>query len=234
METLCRVVQSMKEAALQAGVLIVTGDTKVVDKGKGDGLFVNTAGIGVVEHKLAIAPRSARPGDAVILNGDLGRHGIAIMAARGNLKLQTDVQSDAAPLSGLVERLLKAGVEVHCLRDLTRGGLASALNEIAEAAGIHIQVEESKIPVLPAVQGACELLGYDPMYVANEGRLAAFVPASQAKKALESMRACPEGAGACLVGTVLEKGSPKVTVKSRVGVTRILDMLSGEQLPRIC
>jgi hydrogenase expression/formation protein HypE len=234
METLWRVVQSMQQAAEGAQVQLVTGDTKVVDNGKGDGIFINTAGIGAVEHNLTIAPRSVRPGDLVLLNGDIGRHGIAIMAVREGLAFETAIESDTASLAGLVLALLDAGVEIHCLRDLTRGGLASALNEIAEAAAVQINMDESAIPVREDVQGACEILGLDPLYVANEGRCVAFVAPQDAERALAIMRSPPLGADAGLIGRVTEDHPGLVTMKSKIGASRIVDMLSGEQLPRIC
>ncbi|MBI2505790.1 MAG: hydrogenase expression/formation protein HypE [Candidatus Latescibacteria bacterium] len=233
MEILQRIAASMAAAAQAAGVPIATGDTKVVDRGKGDGLFINTAGIGLVEHGLHIAPRAVRPGDAVLLSGDLGRHGIAIMAQRQGLQFETTIQSDCAPLNGPVQALLARGIEIHCLRDLTRGGLASALVEIALKAGVHIEISEEELPVQEEVRGACEILGLDPLYVANEGRFAAFVPADQAGYALELLRAHPQSQGACRIGTAQE-GRGQVTLKSRLGVPRVVDRLSGEQLPRIC
>lgn len=243
MSTLWQIVQSMRSAAQIANVQIVTGDTKVVDKGKGDGIFINTAGIGMVEHNLAIAPQSIREGDAVLLNGDIGRHGIAIMAVREGLEFETTIQSDSAPLADLVLELLEVGIEIHMLRDLTRGGLASALNEIALEANIGIAIDENLIPVREDVQGACEILGFDPIYVANEGRFVAFVPQAQAKKALQIMRS--HGADrnsdidrhhtyACQIGNAIDSPNRLVTMSSKIGATRIIDMLSGEQLPRIC
>jgi hydrogenase expression/formation protein HypE len=234
METLWRVVRSMQEAAQNAGVEIVTGDTKVVDKGKGDGVFINTSGVGVIEHPRRIAPDAVRPGDVLLVNGDIGRHGIAIMAVREGLEFESAIESDSAPLASLVLELLAAEIEVHCLRDLTRGGLASALNEIAEAARVGITIDENLIPVREDVQGACEMLGFDPLYVANEGRFVAFVAPSDAERALGVMRAHPLGEGASVIGKVSEDASPLVTMKSRIGASRIVDMLSGEQLPRIC
>jgi hydrogenase expression/formation protein HypE len=234
METLWRVVQSMRQAAERAHVEIVTGDTKVVDKGKGDGLFINTSGIGLINHGLAIAPSSVRPGDAVLLNGDVGRHGMAVMAVREGLAFGSAIESDSAAVSDLVLQLLDAGIEVHCLRDLTRGGLASALVEIAEASGLHLHIHENAIPVREDVQGACEILGFDPLYVANEGRFVALVPASAAELALTILRSHPLGAGACVIGSVNEEPSCIVTMTSKIGAHRIVDMLSGEQLPRIC
>jgi hydrogenase expression/formation protein HypE len=233
-ETLWQVAQTMKAAAEIAGVNVVTGDTKVVDRGKGDGLFINTAGIGIIEHNLTIAPSSLALGDVIIINGDLGRHGIAIMAAREGLAFESEIESDCAPLSGAVLKLIEAGIKIHCLRDLTRGGLGSTLVEIAEAANMHINIDERAIPVREDVQGACEIMGFDPIYVANEGRFAAFVPEAEASRTLDILAADPQGTGSCIIGRV-GGGSPGlVTMKSKIGVTRIVDMLSGEQLPRIC
>ena len=234
METLWRVVRSMRQAADAAGVRIVTGDTKVVDRGKGDGVFVNTAGVGVVEHALDISPASVREGDAVILSGDLGRHGIAIMAEREGLEFESAIESDCAPLAEMVLALIDAGVRVRCLRDLTRGGLTSALVEIAEASRTHLRVEEAAIPVREDVRGACEILGFDPLYLANEGRLVAFVADEDAERAVALMRAHAAGAGACVAGRVLAGPAATVTMRSRLGTARVLDMFSGEQLPRIC
>ena len=234
METLWRVTQSMKRSADEAGVELVTGDTKVVDRGKGDGVFINTAGIGVLRHQSAVAPSSIRTGDAVLINGDIGRHGIAIMAAREGLAFENPVESDCAPLAGLVSRLLDDGVEVHCLRDLTRGGLASALVEIAEASGLHIRIQESSVAVSESVRGACEILGFDPLYVANEGRFVCFVTPRDAERSLDAMRSHPLGRDSQIIGSVTDGKAGMVTMKSRIGATRIVDMLSGEQLPRIC
>jgi len=234
METLWRIVCSMQRAARAAGVQIVTGDTKVVDKGKGDGLFLNTAGIGVVEHNLVIAPQSVKPDDAVLVNGDLGRHGMAIMAVREGLAFQSAIESDSASVADLVLELLAAGVGIHCLRDTTRGGLASALNEIAEAAGVEMLVEAMAIPVREDVAAACEILGLDPLQVACEGRFVAFIAPQDADRALTIMRSHPVGAGACRIGRVVDRTAAKVILKSAIGTHRILDMASGEQLPRIC
>ncbi len=234
METLWGVVCSMGGAAERCGVRIVTGDTKVVDKGKGDGLFINTAGIGVIEHSLCIAPGSVRTGDAVLVSGDLGRHGMAIMSVREGLEFQGRIESDSAPVSGLVQKLLAAGVEIHCLRDLTRGGLASALNEIAEGAKRRIRIDEKAVPVREDVHAACEMLGLDPLHVACEGRFAAFIAAKDMERALQIMRGHAVGAGAAVIGCVAESSAPVVTLKSAIGANRILDMPSGEQLPRIC
>lgn len=233
-ETLWQIINSMKQAAEKAGVKIVTGDTKVVDKGKGDGIFINTAGVGIIEHNQIIAPQSVKPGDMLIVNGDIGRHGIAIMAVREGLEFETTIESDSAPVADLVLNLLEAGIEIHCLRDLTRGGLASALNEIAGDAKVNISIKESAIPVREDVRGACEILGFDPLYVANEGRFVAFVPAEEAEETLHLMRAHPLGINAQIIGTVIGTGNGTVTMQSIVGAGRIVDMLAGEQLPRIC
>ena len=234
MEQLWRVVRSMQQAAAETGVALVTGDTKVVDRGKGDGIFINTAGIGLIEHGMTIAPDRIRPGDALLLSGDIGRHGIAIMAQREGLAFESTIESDCAPVAGLVMKLLEEGIEIRCLRDLTRGGLATALVEIAAQAGRQIDIEERRIPVQEEVRGACEILGLDPLYVANEGRFVAFVAAEQAERAVEIMRAHSSGEGATIIGRVAEEESGLVTLQSAIGVRRIVDRLSGEQLPRIC
>jgi hydrogenase expression/formation protein HypE len=233
-ETLWRVAQSMRAAAEACGVSIATGDTKVVDRGKADRLFINTSGIGVVEHDQHIHAGAIRPGDAVLVSGDLGRHGIAVMAVREGLEFESEIESDSAPLHEMVLALLAEGLPVHCLRDLTRGGLASALNEIAEAAGVCIHVHESQIPVRGDVRGACEILGLDPLYVANEGRMAVVLPEAAADRALAVMRSFGPGEGACRIGRVDEGRAGRVHLTSALGSVRILDMLSGEQLPRIC
>ncbi len=234
MESLCRVVHSMQAAARQAGVHIITGDTKVVDKGKGDGLYINTAGVGVLETAQVIAPSSLQPEAAILISGDVGRHGVAIMAAREGLSFSTTIQSDCAPLAETVQALLAAGIRIQCLRDLTRGGLASALVEIATTRGAELQIEEAAIAVESEVQGACEMLGLDPLYVANEGRFVAFVDAHDAPRALEILRSGPGGSQAAVIGRVQAISRPRVQLKSRIGTLRILDLLSGEQLPRIC
>ena len=234
METLWKIACSMAAAATRCGVQIITGDTKVVDKGKGDGVFLNTAGIGIVEHNLNIAPPSVRPGDAVLVSGDLGRHGMAIMAVREGLQFESAIESDSAPVHEIVRELLKAGIEIHCLRDLTRGGLASALNEIAEAARVRIEIVEKSVPVREDVHAACEMLGLDPLHVACEGRFVAFVAAGDADRALSIMQGHALGVGSAAIGRVAESSAPLVTLKSAIGASRILDMPSGEQLPRIC
>ena len=233
METLWRVVQSMKTAAAESGVQIVTGDIKVVDKGKGDGLYINTAGIGVVETQ-PLSPLRIQPGDAILLSGDIGRHGVAIMAVREGLNFETTIESDCASLVNPVMKLLEAGVEVHCMRDLTRGGMATTLAEIAKKSGWRIHIHEEAIAVEEGVRGACEMLGLDPLYVANEGRFVAFVAARDADRAQSLLRSCPCCANATLCGSVLAERNPLVTLKNHIGSTRILDMLTGEQLPRIC
>lgn len=232
MDALWQIVQSMRAAADAAGVQIVTGDTKVVDRGKGDGIFINTAGVGIIEHDRVIAPTSVRPGDVLLLNGDIGRHGIAIMAVREGLEFESAIESDTAPLNDVVLKLLDAGIDVRCLRDCTRGGVASTLVEIAEAARVRIDISESAIPVREDVRGACEMLGFDPLYVANEGRFAAFVAPEDADRALAILREFDNSAA--IIGQVYDDVPGRVTMKSRIGASRIVDMLSGEQLPRIC
>jgi hydrogenase expression/formation protein HypE len=236
METakLWKIVQSMRQAADAARVQLVTGDTKVVDRGKGDEIFINTAGVGVIEHDLTISPDSVQPGDAIILSGDLGRHGIAIMAAREGLEFETVIESDCAPLASVVGDLLAAGVEIRCLRDLTRGGLASALVEIAEASGFAINIKEQSVSVREDVRGACEILGFDPMYLANEGRFIAFVAARDSERAVRIIDSRSDGTEATLIGYVEDNRSGNVTMTSVIGATRIVNMFSGEQLPRIC
>lgn len=234
METLWQVVQSLKAAADRARVQIVTGDTKVVDRGKGDGLYLNTSGVGIVEHDLALAPSSIQVGDAILLNGDLGRHGIAVMACREGLEFQTAIASDCAPLTESVMALLEAGIRVRCLRDLTRGGLASALNELAMATHLSFSLEESAIPVLEEVRGACELLGLDPLYIANEGRFVAFVAPEDEARARAVLQSVSKDTVVQAIGRVVESSGSAVVLKNLLGARRYLDLLSGEQLPRIC
>jgi hydrogenase expression/formation protein HypE len=238
-DMLWRVVNSMQKTATDAGVKIVTGDTKVVEHGKGDGLFINTAGIGIIEHKLNVSPSSINHGDRIILSGDIGRHGIAIMASREGLAFQSTIESDCAPLNMAVEKLIKDDIQVHCLRDLTRGGLATALIEIAETSGLNINIEENSIPILEEVSGACEILGLDPLYVANEGRFIAIVPPEAAEKTLALVQASFPEQQSRIIGEVLNevgrnKTSGLVAMKTKIGSKRLIDMLSGEQLPRIC
>lgn len=227
------IVESMQQAAQIAKVQIVTGDTKVVDRGRGDGLFINTAGIGIIDHPYKIAPQEIQVGDVVIMNGDIGRHGIAIMAMREGLRFESSIESDCAALINPVFALLDAGISVHCLRDLTRGGFASALIEIAEAAAIQIQLDEAAIPVSNEVQGACEILGLDPLYVANEGRFVAFVAPQDAESAIVLLNQ-HSPYNPRIVGHVVQSSSPSVILKNRIGVKRMITRLSGEQLPRIC
>lgn len=233
-EELQRVMESMRKAADRCGVAVVTGDTKVVDRGKGDGLFINTAGVGAVDGERRIGPGAVVPGDVILVSGDIGRHGVAILASREGLEFESTIESDCAPLHTAVQALLDGGVEVHCLRDLTRGGFASSLKEVATATKCELLVRESDLPVTEEVRGACELLGLDPMYVANEGTMMVVVPGAEAGKALELLRGVPETAGSSVVGEVGEAGSGKVFLESTLGTRRIVDMLAGEQLPRIC
>jgi hydrogenase expression/formation protein HypE len=234
METLGRVVTSMRDAARNCGVQIVAGDTKVVERGRGDGLYINTSGVGALEHSQPISPRNVHPGDVILVSGDLGRHGMAIMAEREGLQFESSISSDSAPVHAPILDLIQAGVEIHCLRDLTRGGLASALNEIAETAVVRIVIDEKSVPVCEDVHAACELLGLDPLLVANEGRFVAFVPEHDADRALQILRAHHVSAGADRIGQVADRSASRVTIRTPLGVIRILDMPTGEQLPRIC
>lgn len=234
MESLKRIVASVQAAAREAGVEVVTGDTKVVEKGSGDGVFINTAGIGVVPDGVRLSADQARPGDAILLSGSLGDHGIAILAQREGLEFETTIQSDSAPLHTLVAAMLDASKGIRSMRDPTRGGLSSALNEIAARAGVGMRIEEATIPVGEAVRGACELLGLDPLYVANEGKLIAIVEASEAEAVLAAMRAHPLGKDARRIGNVTDGPAGMVVMRTLLGTTRIVDMLAGDQLPRIC
>lgn len=234
LDTLRRVVASMREAARLADVQVITGDIKVVDRGMADGIFINTAGVGRIVAPIAIEPRSVRPGDTVILSGDIGRHGMAVMAARHGFDFETAIESDCAPLATSALALIEAGVELHCLRDLTRGGLASALVEIAEVAGVSISLKEEAVPVRDDVRSACEVLGLDPLHVANEGRFAAFVAAKDADRAVDILRRHEGAREAATIGAV-SKGPPgQVSCCGVLGTSRAIDMLTGEQLPRIC
>lgn len=234
MATLWKVAQSIRAAALEVGVKIVTGDTKVINRNQGNELFINTTGIGAIEHKLSIRPASIQPGDAIIINGDIGRHGMAIMATREGLEFETEITSDCAPLAGLVLELLKEEIPIHCMRDLTRGGLASALIEIALTAGKHITLSDESIPVLEQVKGACEILGLDPMHVANEGKFVIFVPRKAAERTLQIIKSQTLGKDACKIGEVTDGQPGMVVLENAFGGKRIVDMFSGEQLPRIC
>ena len=235
MQDLWRVIQSMQNAARAVGVPIVTGDTKVVDRGKGDGVFINTTGIGVIPANIRVAPTRAQAGDVVLINGAIAVHGIAIMSVREGLEFETVLQSDSAPLHEIVARVLDvAGERVHVLRDPTRGGLASTLNEIAAQARVGIRLNEAQIPLDDAVRGACEILGFDPLYVANEGKFLSIVAREIADQVLAAMRAHPLGKAAAIIGEVVAEHPGKVYLRSRIGGMRVVDMLSGEQLPRIC
>ncbi len=230
-----RIVNSMQQAAEQAGVLIVTGDTKVVENGKGDGVFINTAGIGIIEHPIDVNAATIQTGDSIIINSDLARHGMAVMLEREGLNFAHSIESDCADLSGLVQHLIKSGIEIHCLRDLTRGGLASGLIELATAARHHFEIIEDSLPVKADVKSACEILGFDPLYIANEGVFVLFVPKLQTEMALSILRKHALGQQACCIGQVKSAHSQgMVTLQTALGVSRVLDLLSGEQLPRIC
>jgi hydrogenase expression/formation protein HypE len=231
---LTRIAESMRDAAAAAGVSVVTGDTKVVQRGKADGCYINTAGVGVLTRGVSLGVARAQPGDAIIVSGPVGEHGVTIMLARGELDIEADVRSDTAPLNGLVGGLLDAVPGVRAMRDATRGGVATILNEIARAAGVGVQVTEDAIPVGDEVRGACELLGIDPMYVACEGRLVAVVPADSASRAVEALRAHPFGSAAAVIGRVTDEQPGIVQLKTAFGGTRIVDLLVGDPLPRIC
>ncbi|CAG0973410.1 Carbamoyl dehydratase HypE [Anaerolineales bacterium] len=234
MEALKQVVASMKSAADEAGIQIVAGDTKVVQKGKADGLYITTAGVGVVREGVNIGGAQAKVGDVVILSGSIGDHGIAVLGARGELGFESTIQSDVAPLNHLIEAMLDASKNVHVLRDPTRGGLATTLNEIANQSHVGILLDEEKIPVHPEVTAACEMLGFDPLYVANEGKLVAMVAREDAEKVLSAMKQTRYGEGAVIIGEVTAEPRGRVLLKTALGSTRIVDMLAGEMLPRIC
>jgi hydrogenase expression/formation protein HypE len=234
MEDFWKVVSSMREAAAEAGVSLVTGDTKVVDRGKADKIFINTSGIGIVPEGVNIDPSRARAGDKVVVSGQIAVHGMAIMSVREGLEFETQIASDTAPLNNLVDTILTATPDVHVFRDPTRGGITSALSEIAQTARVGIELDEARIPISEEVKGACEILGLDPLYVANEGKLLAIAPAEAADSVLATMRAHPLGSEAAIIGEVTDDHPGFVTMKTRVGGTRVVDMLSGEQLPRIC
>lgn len=235
MDDLWRVVQSMQAAAANAGVSIVTGDTKVVNRGKGDGVYINTSGIGLIPDGVRVSPKLARPGDVVLINGAIAVHGIAIMSVREGLEFETTLESDTASLVDLTARVLEtAGEQVHTLRDPTRGGLASALNEIAAQAQVGIRLVEANIPIWDAVRGACEILGLDPLYVANEGKMLVIAAREAADAVLAAMKDHPLGREAAIIGEVVEEHPGRVFLRSRIGGSRVVDMMSGEQLPRIC
>jgi hydrogenase expression/formation protein HypE len=234
LDVLQRVLASMREAADEAEVQIVAGDTKVVQKGKADGLYINTAGLGAVLTGVEVGGAQAQPGDVVILSGPIGDHGIAVLGARGELGFDADVQSDVAPLNHLIMAMLDAGEQIHVLRDPTRGGVATTLNEIAQQSGVGITLFEKSIPVRPAVRAACEMLGFDPLYVANEGKLIAIVEREEADRVLEAMRQQRYGTDAVIVGEVQAESPGRVLLKTAIGSHRIVDVLPGEMLPRIC
>ena len=225
---------SMKKAAREAGVVIVTGDTKVVEKGKADKLFINTSGVGLIPADLKLSSASIRPGDAVILSGRLADHGVAVMNARSRLGLSGDIKSDAAPLNAMIARALKASSRIRAIRDITRGGLGTVLNEAVLACRASIEIDETAVPVKPAVESACRLLGLDPLYVANEGKAVFFAAASDAEKIVAALRAGKYGKEARVIGRVLKERKPGVRLNTAIGGTRLIMMLEGEQLPRIC
>jgi len=229
-----RIVESMAAAAREAGVPVVTGDTKVVERGKGDGVFITTTGIGVVAEGIDVRGDRARPGDQIIVSGSIGEHGVAIMSLRENLTFATTIASDTAALHGLVAAMLDAAPDIHCLRDPTRGGIATTLNEIARQSGCGMRIEEAAIPVKAEVAAACEFLGLDPLYVANEGKLVAIVAAGDAERVLAAMRAHPQGRDAAIIGAVHDDPRRFVQMETSFGGRRVVDWLTGEQLPRIC
>jgi hydrogenase expression/formation protein HypE len=234
MQDLWTIVQSIKNSADAAGVQIVTGDTKVVEKGKGDQIFINTSGIGIIPEGIDIAPVNCKAGDLIIINGNIAEHGIAVLSSRQGLQFETSIKSDTAPLNGLVEAILNVTKDIHVLRDPTRGGLASSLNEIAKTSNTGISLDERDIPINEEVKGACEILGFDPLYIANEGKILVFVPENESKKVLNAMRAHPYGKNSNIIGRVLDEHPRIVKIKTSIGTSRIVDMISGEQLPRIC
>jgi len=231
---LSKVVDSVRQAAEEAGVEIVTGDTKVVPRGSADRLFINTAGVGIIPEGVDISGSNARAGDRVILSGTIGDHGIAVISQREELSFSTSLKSDCAPLGGLVAEMIKASPDIHCLRDPTRGGLATSLNELAKQSGVSIRIEEEKIPLREEVLAACEMLGFDPLYVANEGKLVAIVPPEDADKVLRAMRKNRYGKEAAIIGEVGSDKPGRVAMKTALGASRIVDMLTGDLLPRIC
>lgn len=234
MELLGQLAGSVARACQEARVQLVAGDTKVVEKGHGDGLYINTSGIGVIPPGINIAPNQARPGDAVLVSGTIGDHGIAIMSVREGLEFETVIESDSAPLNGLVEQMLAVAPGIHCLRDATRGGLAAVLNELAKASDVGIVFDERMVPVRPEVQSACEMLGFDPFYVANEGKLVAVVPEKDTEIVLAAMHSHPYGLNAAQIGRVVETHPGLVLARTRIGGSRVVDLPAGELLPRIC
>ncbi len=233
-EMLWDVCLSMRQASIEAGVRIVTGDTKVVEHGKCDQIYINTSGIGFMSHEIKINPYQIQSGDRILVNGDLGRHGMAVMSVREGLEFESEIRTDCAPLAGCINAMLEAGIEIHCLRDLTRGGLASALVELAQSSGYAFKLEEQAIPVNKPVQAACDILGIDPIYVANEGRFVAFVKPDHADTVIELIYSSNPDFRAAIIGEVQESPAKTVLMRNKFGIERIVDMLSGEQLPRIC
>jgi hydrogenase expression/formation protein HypE len=234
MEDLKAVVNSIKDAADEAGVQIITGDTKVVNRGNADKLFINTAGIGIIPDGVNISGHNARPGNKIIISGTIGDHGIAVLSKREGIGFETDLKSDSAPLNKLISEMMQVSNKINCMRDPTRGGLSSTLNEIAEQSGVSIRIDEERIPVRREVAAACEMLGLDPLYIANEGKVVAVVEAEDADKIVEQMKKNKYGQNAAVIGEVTEKHAAKVTLKTALGTSRIVDMLVGEPLPRIC
>ncbi|APW62955.1 hydrogenase expression/formation protein HypE [Paludisphaera borealis] len=234
LDDLRRIVASMRAACAEAGVTLVTGDTKVVDRGKGDGVFITTSGVGLVPEGRSLSIHSARPGDRILVSGTLGDHGIAVMSVREGLEFETVLESDTAPLNGLARTILETCSETRCMRDPTRGGLSSAVNELASASGVGVELEETAIPLRAEVRAACEMLGLDPLYVANEGKLIAVVPPEHADRVLGAMRSHPLGRDSALIGDVVAEHPGMVILRSRVGGRRVVTLLAGEQLPRIC
>jgi len=233
-EELERIIKSIKAATKEAEITIVTGDTKVVNRGNADKLFINTSGLGIIPPQLDISGANARVSDKIILSGNLGDHGIAVMSQREGLKFSTPIKSDCAPLNKLVSQMLEASSQIHCLRDPTRGGLATTLNELAKQSNVGITIEEEKVPAAEAVRAACELLGFDPLYIANEGKLVAIVDSAHAESVLAKMKQNRYGTNASIIGEVTSDHPGRVIMKTRLGASRIIDMLSGELLPRIC
>ncbi|OGB64115.1 MAG: hydrogenase expression/formation protein HypE [Caldithrix sp. RBG_13_44_9] len=234
MEDLWRIIQSMKKAAEQSGVKIVTGDTKVVDRGKGDKIYINTSGVGVVYKGVEISSRRIQSGDKIILNGKIAEHGIAILSAREEFDFKTSVKSDTAPLNGLIKEVLQVCPDIHMMRDPTRGGISSAMNEIAAKAQKGIRLDEKQIPIDQEIKAICEILGLDPLYIANEGKVLLFVPPTEVSKVLQIMHRHPYGKEAVVIGEVVDEHPGRVVMKTLIGSNRVVDMISGEQLPRIC
>lgn len=228
------ILESMADAAKKAGVRIVTGDTKVVPKGKADKIFINTSGVGIIPSHVHVSGANAKPGDVIIVSGTIADHGITVLSTREGLKFDSDIKTDSAPLNGMVQSILNSGCEVHVLRDPTRGGLGTTLNEIAAQSCVEIFIDEPALPIRGPVKGTCELLGFDPLYIANEGKLVAFVPEKDARKVLEIIRENEYGKDAAIIGQVTQKSQGKVFLKTFIGGTRLVDMLTGDQLPRIC